>query len=147
MAQSEKVYSSTANPHNRKNIQLHRMRFRQDDTINANDDLTLEEKKEQFDALYAEKDWSETHMPLEDLDVIKFTISLPVQRLLYKMQVCLADQPYAAFGKTPDSWDGYTLMYRNGFPSGDHRKPVTLEFEKFWLEVCPPSVFPCYRFC
>ena len=53
------------------------------------------------------------------MDVVKFTIDRAAQRLLHSLQVTLVDELYTSFGKTEDSWDGYTLMFRSWGPSKD----------------------------
>eukprot|EP01048_Picozoa_sp_COSAG05_P011569 COSAG05_NODE_1099_length_5888_cov_9.758335_3_plen_160_part_00 len=91
---------------------------------------------------YANTDWPEQHRHLlDDMDVVKFTIDPAAQRLLHTLQVGLVDEPYNAFGKTAESWDGYTLMFRNGWPSRDNRKPVTDLFQQYCEDVYRPLVF------
>ena len=50
------------------------------------------------------------------LGTSKFIKAPQAQRLFYALQTALVDTPYRAHGKTDQSWDGYTLMYRNGRP-------------------------------
>ena len=93
---------------------------------------------EEFKALHEKKSWEEDHIHLDNMDVIKFCIDTNVQRLLHELQTIVVDQPYKEWGRTTESWEGYTLLLRNGFQSGDRRKPVTDEFQA-WFETvyCP----------
>jgi len=75
------------------------------------------------------------------MDVIKFTVHPRVQQMLHHLQVGLVDEPYDAFGRTIGSWEGYTLMFRNGFPSKDLRKPCTDVFQEYCEAVYCPILF------
>jgi hypothetical protein len=75
------------------------------------------------------------------MDVVKFTIDPAAQRLLHRIQVALVDEPYASFGRAEGSWEGYTLMFRNGRPSRDNRKPVADLFHEYVEEVYRPIIF------
>jgi len=150
MANDVAVYATTANPHNKANVDLHRNRFRNDKYALA---LTVyrephewkmsanQSRKERLLVCGGSEDWESTHVHIKDMDVCKFVIALDAQCLLHNMQIRLCDQAYNEFGKTPNSWDGYTLMYRNGFQCGDKRKPTTDEFEQYWLEIYCPIIF------
>ena len=147
-------YAGTANPQNSENTQLHCTRYRSEpnnatcaalnmaERVNNKANLlTLcpstweemqEKKRHAFREQQAGTDWSATHLHLKnDMDVVKFVVEPKVQQLLHHLQTVLVDEPYNAFGKTTGSWEGYTLMFRNGFPSKDLRKPCTGE------EPCP----------
>jgi hypothetical protein len=133
---SDVLYTSTANPHNRKNIDLHRNRFRREN----------EYKEEHFKELYEKNDWVDTnHVKLEELPVQKFFIDPLIQKILYKLQVDVVDKAYNSFGKTEGSWDGYTLMFRSGWSPGDCRKPITKIFQNYCEEVYCPLIF-CFLF-
>lgn len=100
---------------------------------------------EEFETLHSSKTWEDDHIHLDEMDVRKFSIDVRVQRLLHELQTIVVDQPYNTWGKTKESWDGYTLLLRNGFQSGDRRKPVTDEFQKWFEEVyCPVFMMLLY---
>mmetsp|Transcript_15399 Transcript_15399/g.25141 ORF Transcript_15399/g.25141 Transcript_15399/m.25141 type:complete len:415 (+) Transcript_15399:35-1279(+) len=148
-----KKYFRTKNPHNKENLDLHRTRFREDKYALA---MTLykgpneradklsdkQSRQDRLHTICASKDWGATHMHLiKDMDVCKFVLDIQAQRMLHKMQVILCDNPYNSFGKTVGSWEGYTLMFRNGFQSGDVRKPTTDVFQQYWLDIYVPIMF------
>ena len=125
-------YYTTCNPENDENTSLHVRRYRD----NAPPETKMTAEK--FKALHEKKSWEEDHIHLDNMDVIKFCIDTNVQRLLHELQTIVVDQPYKEWGRTTESWEGYTLLLRNGFQSGDRRKPVTDEFQA-WFETvyCP----------
>ena len=71
------------------------------------------------------------------MDVVKFTIDRAAQRLLHNLQVTLVDELYASFGKTEESWDGYTLMFRSWGPSKGRFSPLFLRFAIGKYRNCP----------
>ena len=118
--------------HSKENVELHRSRYRPDEL----------KSREYYTQLYAAKDWNEDHIDLlKDMTVSKFFIHPAVQRMIYQLQVGLVDDLYNAYGKTEESWDGYTLMFRNGWQSGDRRKPVTDEFQEYCEKIYCPILF------
>lgn len=153
---SKRGFYRTANPHNAKNIELHRNRFRNDKYAKAmivyqgplaalvprvlHDSMS---RKDRLITVCGGKDWEKTHFHVKDpaFNCCRFVIPPPCQRLIFEAQRCLVDKAYQRFGKTVGSWEGYTLMYRNGFQSGDMRKPTTSDFQEYWLEVCCPIMF------
>ena len=142
--EADRVYSTTANPADRANVGLYRNRFRPqgilvDDPATA---LTCVSQQQQFRDMYANTDWPEQHRHLlDDMDVVKFTIDRTAQHLLHNLQVRLIDELYSSFGKTGESWDGYTLMFRSWGPSKDERKPVTELFQEYCEEIYRPIIF------
>ena len=140
--QEARCYSTTANPENRENVDLYRSRFRQT-TCSSSPSTTLAcvSRQQQFFDVYANTDWPEKHRHLlNEMDVVKFVIDPAAQRLLHNLQVALVDKPYCEFGKTDHSWAAYTLMFRNGWPSRDNRKPVTDLFQQYCEDVYLPIV-------
>ena len=123
-------YPSTANPENRKNIELHCNRFRSQKNP----------EPEYFEELYKSDEWRKNHVHLDELPVSRFHMHHSVQQMIYKMQTLLVDNPYNSFGKTEGSWDNYTLMFRNGWNVGDKRKPVTEDFQEFCEKIYVPII-------
>lgn len=134
----ELQYKSTANPYDGKNVELHVARFR--DNVSEIQALeSHEEKRERFRQVYATTDWAVDHRHLiKEMDVSKFVIDPKAQQLIYSIQVTLVDKLYQKFGKAEDSWEGYTLMFRNWVDSKDERKPITEAFQEFCEQIyCP----------
>jgi hypothetical protein len=81
------------------------------------------------------------------MDVQKLVISHRIQRLIHAVQTALVDLPFDAYGKTEPytqfglTWEGYTLMARNGWQGGDLRKPVTAGFQEFFEQVYCPVIW------
>ncbi len=131
-------YSTTANPKNHVNIDLHRQRYRDSKSAGS---TGVAAERERFRTLYNRTDWESTHMHYTEMPFSKFFMDFAVQRALYKMQVRLVDEQYERFGKTDGSWKRYTLMFRNGWSPGDKRKPVTEAFHRYCEEVYCPIMF------
>mmetsp|Transcript_2724 Transcript_2724/g.3347 ORF Transcript_2724/g.3347 Transcript_2724/m.3347 type:complete len:402 (-) Transcript_2724:60-1265(-) len=122
-------YPSTANPQDKRNIELHRNRFR----------ATPSPGVEYFNEMYKSDEWRANHVPLDELPITHFHIHHKVQQMIYKIQSILVDQPYNTFGKVEGSWDNYTLMFRNGWSSvGDLRKPVASNFQQYCEDIYVP---------
>lgn len=103
---------------------------------------------ENFHELYQKKDWEASHLNLKrDMNVSKLVIDPVIQRMIHRLQVALVDKPFEEFGKTVpytkfgSTWEGYTLMFRNGWVSGDTRKPVQEEFQAYCEEIYCPVIY------
>lgn len=127
-------YAATAHPENDDNISLHVGRYRCQPAT-----APLDTRRRHFEELHAATDWNRDHRHLlEEMDVRKLMMDASAQALLYALQRTLVDTPYRQWGRTPDSWEGYTMMFRNYAPSKDERKPVVDRFHRFCEEVyCP----------
>ena len=84
--------------------------------------------------------WRRDHLHLrQDMNTCRFRMCGAAQRMIFEVMTILVDAAYELFGKVPDeSWDCYTLMFRNGFTGRDDRKPITPLFQE-WCEsvYCP----------
>jgi len=134
------MYTGTANPQNRENIDLHRMRYRYQQTLSEAEG-GVQAQQEQFRDLYKTYNWRATHRHLDDIKTSKLFIDLQAQRLIHNLQSVLVDELYEKFGKTKGSWDGYTLMFRNGWQSGDVRKPIAEDFQQYLEDIYRPILF------
>lgn len=132
MASSEVLYAQTANPGNKENTRLHASRYREKDEnapekleilegetaaeFLARQEAYVEKRRQEFQKFYEEVDWRENkHMHLfEDMSVTKVVMDALVQRFMFNLQTTVVDKPYNKFGKVADSWEDYTLMFRNG---------------------------------
>jgi len=148
-------YSQTANPNNKENTDLHASRYRtyiDPEELKIRDDETPEQfltrqqkyvdnRREEFKEFYKTFDWrANKHMHLsEDMKTTKVVMDPLIQRFMFNFQTAVVDSPYNKFGKVAESWEDYTLMFRNGFNAGrDERKPITEEFQVYLEKVyCP----------
>merc|ERR1711976_65249 len=157
MSTSKVLYAQTANPNNKFNTDLHISRYREktenpDSKPTINENETPEEfllrqqayitkRRSEFQEFYKDFDWrGNKHMHLfEDMSVTKVVMDALVQRFMFNLQTTVVDKPYSKFGKVAESWEDYTLMFRNGFNAGrDERKPITEEFQVYLEKVyCP----------
>eukprot|EP00049_Salpingoeca_infusionum_P019134 m.360386 g.360386 ORF g.360386 m.360386 type:complete len:396 (+) comp19017_c0_seq1:62-1249(+) len=131
--------------HSEQNTKLHQQRYRAkvegkvDKTELA---MAVEAERKEFAERRAGVEWAEGHRSLlDEMDVFKFRIAPEVQRLLYRMQRALVDDLYYSWGQTEESWKCYTLMFRNGFPSKDERKPVAEQFQEYLEAVYCPIIW------
>ena len=154
-AQTPVRYSQTANPNNKENTDLHASRYRtyiDPEELKIRDDETPEQfltrqqnyvdnRREEFKEFYKTFDWrANKHMHLsEDMKTTKLVMDPLFQRFMFSFQTTVVDDPYKKFGKVAESWEDYTLMFRNGFNAGrDERKPITEEFQVYLEKVyCP----------
>lgn len=143
-------YTATANPLDRKTTGLHELRYRADlsqpsaDAVAAvvegqHCHVSLEARRERLHVVRDKTEWSLEHRHLlREMDVSKFVLAPDVQRFIHSLQNALVDKQYNCWGKTEGSWEGYTLMFRNGFQSKDERKPVAERFHDYCEAVyCP----------